>query len=92
MFMHMPASGVWSTVTVDKTVADVEAAARELVGRRVDEVRYYTLPYGPTDKPGWDEGVAHVVECGADMSGNLVIGNGHEPEAEWSPDETPVEF
>jgi hypothetical protein len=63
----VPASGVWSTVTVDETAAGVEAAARELVGRTVDDVRYYTLPYGLTDKPAWDEGVAHVAEYGLDL-------------------------
>jgi len=31
--------------------ADIEAAAGELAGRRLDGVRYYTLPYGSRDKP-----------------------------------------
>lgn len=58
---------VWSTVTVDEAGADVEAAAGELVGRPVDDVRYYTMPLGMLDKPAWDLDVAHVAEYGVDL-------------------------
>jgi hypothetical protein len=40
-----------------------------------------------------DQGMTwHHYRGADDMSGNLVIGKGHEPKVEWSPDETPVEF
>jgi hypothetical protein len=53
---------------MDEAGADVDAVARELVGRPVDDVRYYTVPYGLTDRPAWDEGVAHVAEYGLDVA------------------------
>ncbi len=47
--------------------AEIEAAAWELAGRRLDGVRYYTAPHGTTDKPAWDEDVAHVADYGIDL-------------------------
>lgn len=64
----MPISDVWSTVTVTEAGPDVEAAAGELVGRTVDDVRYYTMPYGMPDEPTWDWDVAHVAEYGVDLA------------------------
>jgi hypothetical protein len=46
---------------------EIERIARELAGRHVDDVRYYTLPYGMTDRPAWDRGVAHAVDYGMDL-------------------------
>ncbi|MGH3249110.1 MAG: hypothetical protein ACRDOI_23295, partial [Trebonia sp.] len=47
--------------------AEIEAAAGELAGRRLDGVRYYTLPDGRTGKPAWDQDVAHVADYGIDL-------------------------
>jgi hypothetical protein len=33
---------------------EIEVIARELAGQCLDDVRYYWLPYGMTDKPTWD--------------------------------------
>ena len=49
------------------TREEIGAAARELTGRQVNGVRYYTLPYGMTDRPAWDRGVAHAVDYGIDL-------------------------
>jgi hypothetical protein len=61
------ASAVWSTVTVDEAGTDVEAAVRELIGSRVDDVRYYTMPCGIQDGAAWDLDVAHVADYGVDL-------------------------
>ena len=63
----MRASAVWSTVTVDEAGTDVEAAARELIGSRVDDVRCYTMPCGIPDGSAWDLDVAHVADYGVDL-------------------------
>ena len=63
----MRASAVWSAVTVDEAGTDVEAAARELVGRRADDVRYYAMPCGIPDGSAWDLDVAHVADYGVDL-------------------------
>lgn len=49
------------------TGGEIEAAARELTGRQVDNVRYYMLPYGMTDRPRWDRQVAHATDYGIDL-------------------------
>jgi hypothetical protein len=49
------------------TGAEIQATARELAGRQVDDVRYYTLPYGMTDTPVWDRDVAHTLDYGIDL-------------------------
>ena len=49
------------------TGAEIEATARELAGCQVDDVRYYTLPYGMTDTPVWDRDVAHTLDYGIDL-------------------------
>jgi hypothetical protein len=46
---------------------EIEVIARELAGRCLDDVRYYSLPYGMTDKPTWDRDVAHVAGYGIDL-------------------------
>jgi hypothetical protein len=46
---------------------EIEAAATDLAGLRVDDVRYYTLPYGMADEPAWDHGMAHVADYGIDL-------------------------
>jgi hypothetical protein len=61
------ASAVWSAVTVDEAGTDVEAAARELVGRRVDDVRHYAMPCGIPDGSAWDLDVAHVADYGVNL-------------------------
>jgi hypothetical protein len=65
----VPAAGraMWSTITVAMTREEIEATARELTGRQVDDVCYYTLPYGMTDRPAWDRDVAHAVDYGIDL-------------------------
>lgn len=71
---------MWSTVTVAMTVGEIEATARELAGRQVDNVRYYYTPYGRTDEPTWDSGMAHALDYGIDLitpSGTIGI--------TWSP-------
>jgi hypothetical protein len=50
---------------VTMTGEEIGAAARELIGRQVDNVRYYMLPYGTTD--GWDRQVAHATDYGIDL-------------------------
>jgi hypothetical protein len=45
----------------------VESAAGNLVGRRLSQIRYYTLPYGMTDKPAWDFDFSHSVDYGVDI-------------------------
>jgi hypothetical protein len=45
----------------------VESAARQLVGRHLSQVRYYTLPYGMTETPAWDFDVAHSADYGLDL-------------------------
>jgi hypothetical protein len=52
---------------VATTGEEIEAAAKDLAGRRVDDVRYYTMPYGMADTPAWDRGVAHVTDYGIDL-------------------------
>jgi hypothetical protein len=46
---------------------EVEPAARALIGRTLEGVRYYSLPYGMTDRPNWDHEVAHVADYGVDL-------------------------
>jgi hypothetical protein len=48
--------------------------ARELAGRCLVVVRYYSLPYGMTDKPTWDRDVARVADYGI----SLVTANGRD--------------
>jgi hypothetical protein len=52
---------------VELVGGEVEAAAAGLVGRRLDRVRYYTLPYGMTESPSWDHRDAHATDYGLDL-------------------------
>jgi hypothetical protein len=54
-------------VTVATAREEIEVAAGELAGRRLTGVRYYTMPSGVTDKPAWDQDVAHVMDYGLDL-------------------------
>jgi len=49
------------------TGGEIEATARELTGRQVDDARYYMLPCGMTDRPRWDRHMAHVTDYGIDL-------------------------
>jgi hypothetical protein len=49
-----PGLAAWSAVSVAARDPEIEGMARELAGRCLDDVRYYSLPYGMTDKPTWD--------------------------------------
>jgi hypothetical protein len=53
---------------VTMTGGEIDAMARELAGRRVENVRYYMLPvYGLTEVPSWDRQVAHATDYGIDL-------------------------
>jgi hypothetical protein len=50
------------------TSEELDAMARELTGRQVENVRYYMLPiYGMTEIPSWDQQVAHATDYGIDL-------------------------
>lgn len=45
----------------------VQAGAQAMIGMRLRSVRYYDIPYGMTETPGWDFEVAHVTAYGLDF-------------------------
>ena len=52
---------------VSEEVEYVEESAGALIGRRLAEVRYYTIPFGLSDVRPWERELAHRVDYGVDL-------------------------
>jgi hypothetical protein len=62
-----PTRRQWSTTAVDMLMGQVESVAETLVGRALNQVRYYEMPFGLAESRPWDHESAHALGYGVDL-------------------------